>query len=70
MVFGDYMNSLSTEKISEKKRKLLEIAEACCVSEIVIYNWIAGRSTPDALRRKVISGLLNKPEKELFPDAK
>ena len=70
MVFGDYMNSLSTEKESEKSRKIKEVAAAVCKSEVVIYNWIAGRSTPNKLERKTISGVLNIPESELFPDAK
>lgn len=70
MVFSDYMNSLSTKAVSEKKRKVLELAEAVCKSEVVIYNWIAGRATPNRLERKTISGVLNMPEGELFPDAK
>ena len=67
MTFGEYINSLSTEKISEKKRKIVEISKACCVTEIQIYNWTAGRTTPDALKRKTIAGMLNMPEEELFP---
>lgn len=70
MVFGDYMNSLSTEKVSEKAAKIREIMEACMVSEVVVYNWMAGRTKPDALKRKVISGVLNMPANELFPDAR
>ena len=70
MVFSDYMNSLSTEAVSEKKRRVMELAEAVCKSEVVIYNWIAGRSTPNRLERKTISGVLNMSEEELFPDAK
>ena len=69
MVFSDYMNSLSAERTSERGRRVKEIAEAVCKSEVVIYNWIAGRTTPSKLERKVISGVLNIPEKELFPDA-
>ncbi len=70
MVFSDYMNSLSSERMSEKGRKVKELAEAVCKSEVVIYNWIGGRSTPNKLERKTISGVLNIPEEELFPDAK
>ena len=70
MVFSDYMNSLSTEKVSEKAAMIAKLAEACCKNESVIYNWAAGRSMPSALDRKVISGVLNMPERELFPNAK
>lgn len=68
MTFSDYMNSLSTEKVSEKKRKIAEVAEACVVTEVQVYNWIAGRATPDALKRKTIAGVLNIPESDLFPN--
>ena len=68
MTFSDYMNSLSTEKVSEKNRKVSELAEACIVTKVQVYNWIAGRATPDALKRKTISGVLNIPEGELFPN--
>ena len=64
------MNSLSSERTSERGRKVKELAEAVCKSEVVIYNWIAGRGTPNRLERKTISGVLNIPEGELFPDAK
>lgn len=64
------MDSLSTEKVSERAAKIREIMEACMVSKVVVYNWMAGRATPDALRRRVISGVLNIPEGELFPNAK
>lgn len=64
------MNSLSSERTSERGRKVKELAEAVCKSEVVIYNWIAGRCTPNRLERKTISGVLNIPEGELFPDAK
>ena len=64
------MNSLSTEKISEKAAVIRKVMEACMVSEVVVYNWMAGRTTPDALKRKTVSGLLNRPAEELFPNAK
>ena len=70
MTFGDYMNSLSTEKTSEKGAQIQRVMDACMVSEVVVYNWMAGRSTPDALKRKTISGLLNRPVEELFPNVK
>ena len=70
MVFSDYINSLSTEKESEKGRTINMIADACCKTVTVVYNWAAGRTTPSALDRKVISGVLNVPESELFPDVK
>jgi len=70
MVFTDYMNSLSTEKKSEKAMMITRIAEACCKNETTVYNWIAGRLKPQALERKVICGVLNMSEEELFPWAK
>lgn len=69
MTFGDYMNSLSTEKVSEKESRIQQIMEACMVKRTVVYNWIARRSVPDALKRKTISGLLGRPADELFPSA-
>ena len=68
MVFSDYMNSLSTEAVSEKRSMIEKICEACCVKEVAVYNWIAGRTRPDALARKTICGVLNKPESELFTE--
>lgn len=70
MTFCDYMNSLSTEAKSEKKRTIEILAKEVMKSEVVIYNWIAGRTTPNKLERKTISGVLNIPEGELFPDVK
>lgn len=67
MVFSDYMNSLSTEKTSEKAATITKIAKACCKSELAVYNWIAGRTKPSALDRKVIATVLNRPERDLFP---
>lgn len=68
MVFSDYMNSLSTEAVSEKRQMMDKICEACCVNKVAVYNWIAGRTKPDALARKTISAVLNKPVDELFPE--
>lgn len=68
VTFSDYMNGLSTEKVSEKKQMINRIAEACCVNDVAVYNWIAGRAKPSALARKAISGVLNLPESELFPE--
>lgn len=68
MVFSDYMNSLSTEVVSEKSAMISKISEACCVRENAVYSWIAGRTKPNALARKTISAVLNIPEKELFPE--
>ena len=69
MVFSDYMNSLSTKAVSEKKAAVMKIAEATNRDEQAVYSWIAGRNKPDKLVRKIISGVLNIPEGELFPDA-
>lgn len=68
MVFKDYMNSLSNVAVSEKRLKIREIAKATCTSELTVYAWISGRQTPNALTRKTISGVLNIPEDELFPE--
>lgn len=68
MVFSDYMNSLPTDLVSEKRKKINEICEACCVKEITVWGWIAGRAKPNALARKTISSVLNIPESELFPE--
>ena len=68
MVFSDYMNSLSTKAVSEKRAMIDKLAEATDRDEQTVYSWIAGRNKPDALCRKVISGVLNKPVEELFPD--
>ena len=70
MVFSDYMNGLSTERVSEKAAKITQIAQACCKSELTVYNWIGGRTSPSTLDRKVIAGVLNMPEGELFPEQK
>lgn len=69
MVFSDYMNNLSSRRtISEKRAMIKKIAEATCKSELAVYAWIRGDQTPDALTKKVISGVLNIPVDELFPD--
>lgn len=67
MVFSDYMNSLSNEAISEKRKKIKELADACCKSDLTVYAWISGRQEPDALNKKIISGVLGMPVDELFP---
>lgn len=68
LAFSDYMNSLSTERISEKRVVIRRIAEATCKDEGTVYAWIRGDQTPDALTKKVISGVLNIPVDELFPN--
>lgn len=68
MVFSDYMNSLSPKPgLSEKREVLKKIADATCKSELTVYAWIRGDQEPDALTKKVISGVLNIPVDELFP---
>lgn len=69
LAFSDYMNSLSTEKISEKRVVIRKIAEATCKDEGTVYAWIRGDQKPDALSKKVISGVLNIPIEDLFPNA-
>ena len=63
------MNSLSNKPVSEKTLMIRKIAEATNREELAVYNWISGRNKPDKLVRKIISGVLNMPEDELFPDA-
>lgn len=71
MVFVDYMNNLSPKPgVSEKRKKIREIAEVTCKSELAVYSWIRGDAEPDALSKKAISALLNIPVNELFPDNK
>lgn len=70
MVFSDYMKSLSTEKISEKRAMVKKLAEATCKTELAVYAWIRGDQEPDTLTKKVISGVLNVPVEELFPAKK
>lgn len=69
LAFSDYMNSLSTEKISEKRVVIRKIAKATCKDEGTVYAWIRGDQKPDALSKKVISGVLNIPIEDLFPNA-
>jgi transcriptional regulator with XRE-family HTH domain len=71
MVFSEYLNSLSPKVgMSERRAKVKEIAEATCKSETAVYAWANGEREPDMLTKKVISGLLNIPVDELFPQAK
>lgn len=69
LAFSDYMNSLSTERVSEKRVVIRKIAEATCKDEGTVYAWIRGDQKPDALSKKVISGVLNIPIEDLFPNA-
>lgn len=70
MVFSDYMNSLSVDLISEKRIMIKKIAEATMKNELTVYAWIRGDQEPDALTKKTISGVLNIPVEELFPNKK
>ena len=70
MVFSDYMNSLSAEPVSEKRTMIRKIADATMKNELTVYAWIRGDQEPDALTKKVISGVLNTPVEELFPAKK
>lgn len=69
LAFSDYMNSLSTERVSEKRVVIRKIAEATCKDEGTVYAWIRGDQKPDALSKKVISGVLNIPIEDLFPNS-
>lgn len=68
MVFTDYMNNLSSAPgMSEKRAMIKKLAEATCKNETAVYAWAKGEREPDALTKKVISGVLNIPVDELFP---
>lgn len=64
MVFSEYMESLPNLKVDT----INKIAEVTCSSTISVYNWIAGRSEPPVLKKRIIAEYLGKPVEELFPD--
>ena len=45
-----------------------KIAAATCKNKTAVYAWINGERQPDMLTKKTISGLLNIPVEELFPE--
>lgn len=63
MVFSEYMNSLPNMKVEE----INKIAELTCSSTISVYNWIAGKTDPPAIKKKTIAEYLGKTVEELFP---
>jgi len=63
MVFSEYLNSLSNEKMDMVKK----IAEKTCTSTSAVYRWMNGSMTPGPLKQKVIADILGIPEDELFP---
>ena len=69
MVFGEYIKSLSPERRTSERREMIKkIAEVTCKSDVAVYAWINGEREPDMLTKKAISGLLNIPVEELFPE--
>lgn len=63
MVFSEYMNNLPNMKVEE----ISKIAELTCSSTISVYNWIAGKTDPPAIKKKAIAEYLGKNVEELFP---
>lgn len=66
MVFSEYMNDLPNLKVET----INKIAERTCSSTISVYNWIAGKSSPPMIKKKIIAEILGKNVEELFPVSK
>ena len=64
MNFAEYVNSLPNERQAMRE----QLQELCCVSAVTIYRWLRRESTPDALKRKIISEYLKMSEEELWPE--
>lgn len=62
MLFSDYMNGLPNMKVEE----INKIAELTCSSPISVYNWIACKTDPPAIKKKIIAEYLGKSVEELF----
>lgn len=65
MVFSEYMRNLR----NEQQETIKELAKITMSSNMSVYRWINGMSTPPPLKQKVISEYLKRPIEELFPDA-
>lgn len=63
MVFSEYLQSLSNERMDMVKK----IAEKTCTSTSVVYRWMNGTVTPGPLKQKVIADIIGIPTDELFP---
>lgn len=46
---------------------IARLAEATKSSEVTVRTWIAGKQTPDALKRAAIASELGAAESDLFP---
>lgn len=68
LTFKDYINSLPNQEESERARKIREISEACMVDRSAVYNWLNGKYEPKPLYKKIIAGVLNMPQADLFPE--
>ena len=51
MLFSEYVNSLPNLKVEEIKK----IAELTCSSTISVYNWVAGKTEPPLVKKKIIA---------------
>ena len=54
MLFSEYVNSLPNLKVEEIKK----IAELTCSSTISVYNWVAGKTEPPLVKKKIIAEYL------------
>lgn len=63
MGFIEYMKLLP----SPKNEIVGRIADECKVSNVSVYRWIQGKTTPNALCRSIIARVLDMNEDELFP---
>lgn len=61
MVFNEYVNSLPNQKAETIKA----IAKNCMVTDLTVWRWIAGKTQPDALKKKIIAETLGVKENEL-----
>lgn len=68
LTFRDYINSLSNQEESERGRMIRKISEACMVDRSAVYNWLNGKYKPNPLCKKIIAGVLNMPQEDLFPE--
>ena len=53
---------------SEKRSLRNKIINACCIQHSTFYSWIHRAKIP-LLAQKVISEIMEQPQKELFPES-
>lgn len=62
MVFNEYVKNLPNQKAETIKA----IAKNCRVTDLTVWRWIAGKTQPDALKKKIIADTLGVSEDELI----